>query len=184
MGFTFTPLALPEVILVEHPVMRDDRGFFTEVFRAEDFARAGLPPLVQDNHSRSARHVLRGLHYQIAPMAQGKLVRCLRGRLFDVAVDLRRDSPSFGRHVGIELSGDDSKMVWIPPGFAHGFLALEDGTELSYKTSAYYSPAHDRAVRWDDPAIGVDWPSRAVIVSAKDQAAPLLAEIDPDAGTG
>lgn len=178
MDFTFTPLALPEILLIEHQVARDARGFFLESFREDAFIRAGLPRFVQDNHSRSGAHVLRGLHYQTAPMALGKLVRCIAGRLFDVAVDLRRGSPSYGRFVSVELSGDDCRMLWIPPGFAHGLLTLEPGTEITYKMSNYYSPAHDRAIRWDDPAIGIPWPVADPLVSAKDRAAPRLADAD------
>lgn len=179
MDFTFTPLAIPEVLLIEHQVARDERGFFVESYREDAFLRAGLPRFVQDNHSRSGAHVLRGLHYQTAPMAAGKLVRCLAGRVYDVAVDLRRRSPSYGRFVAVELTGGDCRMLWVPPGFAHGLLTLEPDTEVAYKVSAYYSPAHDRALRWNDPAIGIPWPVAEPLVSAKDRAAPLLAESDP-----
>ncbi len=178
MDFTFTPQAIPEVLLIEHEIFRDPRGFFIETFRQENFARAGLPPFVQDNHSRSGAHVMRGLHYQAEPMAVGKLVRCLRGRLFDVAVDIRKGSPTFGRHVAVELTEDDTRMLWVPPGFAHGILTLEENTEILYKMTNTYSPAHDRAIRWNDPAIGIAWPVQDVLVSAKDLAAPLLADAD------
>ncbi|MGE5516890.1 MAG: dTDP-4-dehydrorhamnose 3,5-epimerase [Bacteroidota bacterium] len=178
MDFKFTPLAIPEVKLVEHEIFKDERGFFIETFRQENFSRAGLPTFVQDNHSCSGANVVRGLHYQAEPMAVGKLVRCLRGRLFDAVVDIRKGSPTYGKYVSVELSEDDAKMLWVPPGFAHGILTLEDRTEIYYKVSNYYSPQHDRAIRWDDPAIGIQWPTRDVMVSAKDKAAPLLADVD------
>lgn len=178
MEFRFTPLSIPDVLLIEHEMFRDARGFFVESFRAERFAEAGLPPFVQDNHSRSGAGVMRGLHYQAEPMAVGKLVRCLRGRFFDVAVDIRRGSPTYGRHVSVELAEDDTRMLWVPPGFAHGVLTLEDHTEIFYKMSNYYSPPHDRAIRWNDPALGIDWPPGETMVSDKDAAAPLLADAD------
>jgi dTDP-4-dehydrorhamnose 3,5-epimerase len=178
MDFKFTALAIPEVLLIEHEIFRDPRGFFVESFRQENFVKAGLPPFVQDNHSRSGANVMRGLHYQAEPMAVGKLVRCLRGRLFDVAVDIRKGSPSYGQHVSVELAEDDTRMLWVPPGFAHGILTLEEGTEILYKMTNYYSPEHDRAIRWDDPAIAISWPVKDALVSGKDQAAPLLADAD------
>jgi dTDP-4-dehydrorhamnose 3,5-epimerase len=163
--------ALPEVRLIEPRLFEDERGFFAETWNARAFAEAGIAAdFVQDNHSRSARGVLRGLHYQIA-RPQGKLVRVVAGRAFDVAVDLRRSSPNFGQWTGVELNADDKKMLWVPPGFAHGFLALEDGTDLLYKCSDYYAPAHERTLLWSDPAIGIDWPLDrvgALSLSAKD----------------
>jgi dTDP-4-dehydrorhamnose 3,5-epimerase len=176
-----TPLALPEVLLIEPRVFADARGWFSESFNARGFAAAtGLDvQFVQDNHSRSARGVLRGLHYQLPPAAQGKLVRVVAGAVLDVAVDIRRSSPSFGRWVAETLSAGNSRQLYIPPGFAHGFVALEEGSELLYKTTAYYEPAADRSIRWDDPEIAIAWPAGLVPrLSDKDAAAPLLADAD------
>ena len=178
------PTSLPDVVIVESPVHADGRGFFTEVFHAEKFAALGLPTtFVQDNHSRSLRHVLRGLHYQLGE-PQGKLVRAVRGHIFDVAVDLRRTSPTFGQWTGVELRGGDGRQLWIPEGFAHGFLVLSEDADVSYKCTAPYRPASDRSVRWDDPAIGIAWPlpaGGAPRLAAKDAAAPTLdaAELFP-----
>jgi dTDP-4-dehydrorhamnose 3,5-epimerase len=173
-----TPTELPEVLLIEPVVHGDTRGFFMESFsqRAFDAAVGRHVAFVQDNHSRSARGVLRGLHYQLAPHAQGKLVRAVRGRVFDVAVDMRRSSPRFGRWVGMELSGENHRQMWIPPGFAHGFLVLSDEADFLYKTTDYYAPQCEAAVRWDDPALAISWPGAAgaIQVSAKDAAAPCL----------
>lgn len=152
---------LADVKLVEPNVFGDDRGFFMETWNARVFAEAGLDlAFVQDNHSRSARGVLRGLHYQ-RRQPQGKLVRVVRGRAFDVAVDIRRGSSTFGRWVGVELGETDKRMLWVPPGFAHGFLALEDGTEMLYKCTDFYVPDDERSLRWCDPAIGIVWPMQA-----------------------
>jgi dTDP-4-dehydrorhamnose 3,5-epimerase len=173
----FSHTALPDVICIEPAVHRDERGFFLESYQQARFAEAGIPEaFVQDNHSGSAKGVLRGLHYQVAPMAQGKLVRVVRGRAFDVAVDIRRGSPTFGRWVGEELSADDYRMLYIPAGFAHGFLALEDGTEVLYKVTAPFSLAHDRGILWSDPDIGIRWPDlgMAYRISDKDQRPPRL----------
>jgi len=170
---------LPGVRLIEPRVFGDDRGFFLETWNAASFAAAGLDvAFVQDNHSRSQRGVLRGLHYQVvAP--QGKLVRVTAGAVFDVAVDLRRSSPHFGRWTGHELSAANKAMLWIPPGFAHGFLVLSDEADFLYKCTALYAPEHDRALRWDDPALAIDWPlDRPPLLSAKDAAAPLLADAE------
>ncbi len=174
--------ALPEVKLIEPKVFGDDRGFFLESWNARTFAEAGIDgAFVQDNHSRSSAGVLRGLHYQLV-RPQGKLVRVVSGRAFDVAVDIRRSSPSFGRWVGFELSALNKHMLWIPPGFAHGFLALEDGTDFLYKCTDYYAPEHDRSILWSDPRIGIEWPldGAAPSLSTKDSAAPLLAEAELD----
>lgn len=169
---------LPGVVIVEPRVFGDDRGFFFESFNAETFAAAGLPTdFVQDNHSRSQRGVLRGLHYQnLNP--QGKLVRVAAGSVFDVAVDLRRSSDHFGRWTGVVLSAANKRMLWVPPGFAHGFLCLEDGTDFLYKCTSAYRPADEGAVRWDDPAIGIDWPLDGITpsLSGKDAAAGSLAD--------
>ena len=142
-------------------------------------ALGGPPTFVQDNHSRSVRHVLRGLHYQLEPFSQGKLVRVVRGAAFDVAVDLRRSSETFGSWYGIELSGENHRQLWIPAGFAHGFLTLEDETDLIYKTTSQYAPAQDRSVRWNDPQIGIHWPiTRNPILSQKDSVAPFLKDAE------
>jgi dTDP-4-dehydrorhamnose 3,5-epimerase len=170
----FTETALPGVILIEPKVFGDDRGFFMETYHFEKFRDNGIPDVfLQDNHSRSARGVLRGLHYQ-EPNAQGKLVRCTRGALFDVAVDIRRGSPSFGRWYGVELSEENRLMLWIPPGFAHGFCALSDGADLVYKCTTLYDAASDRGIVWNDPEIGIEWPITSPLLSPKDAAAPHL----------
>lgn len=167
-----TPTRLPEVLIFEPRVFGDERGFFLESFRQAVFDEAvGRHfDFVQDNHSHSRRGVLRGLHYQLDPMAQGKLVRVTQGRVFDVAVDLRRCSPRFGQWVGVELSGENHRQLWVPPGFAHGFLVLSDSADFLYKTTNYYAPQAERCIRWDDPALGIDWPDAGAApqVSAKD----------------
>lgn len=176
-----TPLALPEVLLVEPRVFEDHRGWFYESFNARRFNELGglEVSFVQDNQSRSAKGVLRGLHYQLPPHAQGKLVRAVSGAIFDVAVDIRRSSPSFGRWVGEVLSAENRRQLYVPAGFAHGFLALEEGSEVLYKTTDYYAPPAERSIRWDDPAIGIDWPGGLTPVLAdKDAAAPLMAAAD------
>ena len=155
-----SPTRLPEVLILEPPVFGDSRGFFTESWNEPRFNAAVGHPVrfVQDNHSRSAKGVLRGLHFQRAPHAQGKLVRCVAGAVFDVAVDLRAGSPRFGQWVGVELSADNHRQLWIPPGFGHGFLTLSDSADFLYKTTELYAPDCEGAVRWDDPDIGVEWP--------------------------
>lgn len=172
------PTALPEVKIIEPRAISDARGFFLESWNARAFAEAGIDTaFVQDNHSRSARGVLRGLHYQVA-QPQGKLVRVVAGSAFDIAVDIRRSSPRFGQWAGVELSAANMRMLWIPPGFAHGFLALEDGTDFLYKCTDYYAPEHDRTILWSDPALAIAWPLDAVgepLVSPKDAAGALLA---------
>jgi dTDP-4-dehydrorhamnose 3,5-epimerase len=183
-----TPTELPGVVLVEPAVFGDDRGWFMESFNAARFeqglAELGLPPagaFVQDNHSCSQAGVLRGLHYQLPPHAQGKLVRVVKGAAFDVAVDIRRGSPGFGRWTGATLTADDKRQLWIPPGFAHGFLALEDDTHFLYKTTDVYARDCERAIRWDDPAIGIDWPlpgGAPPRLAPKDAAAPMLADAE------
>lgn len=163
--------AIPEVLIIEPQVYGDERGFFFESFNQQKFeAMTGVQAnFVQDNHSRSAVNVLRGLHYQIQ-QPQGKLVRVIAGEVFDVAVDIRRDSATFGQWVGVVLSAENKRQLWVPPGFAHGFLVLQEGTEFLYKTTDYYAPQHERCVRWDDPEIGIEWPiSAEPILSAKDQ---------------
>ena len=170
---------LPGVLLLEPKVFGDARGFFLESWNRETFAELGLDlDFVQDNHSRSAKGVLRGLHYQLND-PQGKLVRVVNGAAFDVAVDLRKSSPHFGQWVGYELSADNHRMLWIPPGFGHGFLVLSDTADFLYKTTAYYAPLWDRGIRWDDPQIGVQWPLEGVpTLSAKDQVQPLLTDAE------
>jgi len=171
---------LPGVKLIEPKVFGDDRGFFLESWNAKTFADAGLDlDFVQDNHSRSAKGVLRGLHYQLAN-PQGKLVRVTIGRVFDVAVDLRRSSPDFGRWVGYELSAENKKMLWVPPGFGHGFVVLSESADFLYKCTTIYAPADERAVRWDDPDLGIDWrlDGATPLLSAKDAAAPSLADAE------
>lgn len=171
---------LPEVKIVEPEVFGDERGFFLESWNARDFAVAGIDArFVQDNHSRSLAGVLRGLHYQLV-RPQGKLVRVVSGRAFDVAVDIRRSSPCFGQWIGVELSASNKRMLWVPPGFAHGFLTLEDGTDFLYKCTDFYTPEHDRSILWSDLQIGIEWPlaGAAPSLSAKDAAAPLLAEAE------
>lgn len=171
-----------EPLVVEPQVFRDERGYFLEAFNQrvfEDMVGAEVP-FVQDNHSHSTRGVLRGLHYQLPPAAQGKLVRVSRGAVFDVAVDIRRSSSGFGEWVGYELSAENFRQLWIPPGFAHGFLALTDEADVLYKTTEYYQPELDRSIRWDDPQIGVDWPLDEMVpkISPKDEQAPSLADAD------
>jgi len=172
----FTPTVIPDVLLVEPNVFGDARGFFYESWNRRAFAAAGLDAdFVQDNHSRSARGVLRGLHYQVEH-AQGKLVRVVEGEVFDVAVDLRRRSPTFGRHVAVTLSADNRRMLWIPPGFAHGFLVVSAAAEFLYKTTDYWYPDFERTLLWSDPALGIDWPlAGAPTLAAKDAAGvPLV----------
>ena len=171
---------LPGVVILEPRVFGDQRGFFFESFNAKTFAElTGLmPAFVQDNHSRSARNVLRGLHYQIQ-QPQGKLVRVAAGEVFDVAVDLRRRSPTFGRWCGTVLSAENKRMLWIPEGFAHGFLVLSESADFLYKTTNYYAPAHERCISWNDPDIGIQWPSQEPpLVSSKDQLGSLLASAE------
>jgi dTDP-4-dehydrorhamnose 3,5-epimerase len=177
-------LNIPDVLLFTPKVFGDARGFFFESFNAREFAALGgldgaHVNFVQDNHSRSARHVLRGLHYQIR-QAQGKLVRVVAGEAFDVAVDIRQSSPTFGQWTGALLSADNKQQLWIPPGFAHGFLALGEYTEFIYKTTDYYAPEHERGIAWNDPAIGIDWPLDGAqpLLSDKDKKNPLLADAD------
>jgi dTDP-4-dehydrorhamnose 3,5-epimerase len=171
---------LPGVLILEPKVFGDARGFFQETWNAKVFADIGIDAqFVQDNHSRSAKGILRGLHYQLQE-PQGKLVRVTSGRVFDVAVDIRRSSPHFGRWTGVELSGENKRMFWVPPGFAHGFVALEDETDFLYKCTALYAPQWDRGIAWNDPAIGIDWPLEGLApqLSAKDTAAIALKDAE------
>ena len=171
------PTDLPGVVRVEPEVHQDSRGFFFEVFHAEKFAAQGVDVrFVQDNHSFSRRGALRGLHLQ-TDEPQGKLVRCLRGEIWDVAVDVRRGSPRFGRWTACRLAGENRLQLWIPPGFAHGFCVLSDEAEVEYKCTSVYRPQGELSVRWNDPAIGVEWPVEEPLVSIRDAAAPTLAEL-------
>jgi dTDP-4-dehydrorhamnose 3,5-epimerase len=173
--------ALPGVLILEPKVFGDERGFFLESFnqRAFDEAVGEHVEFVQDNHSRSQRGVLRGLHYQLPPHAQGKLVRVVSGSVFDVAVDIRKGSSTFGRWVGIELTAENHKQVWIPEGFAHGFLVTSECADFLYKTTAYYAPQAEGCLRWNDPALAIQWPLQgaAPILAPKDAAAPMFAEL-------
>lgn len=180
MPFEFKRLEIPEVILVEPKVFGDDRGFFAETFKASDFKANGIDvDFVQDNHSLSKAGVLRGLHFQKNPNAQGKLVRVTSGKVFDVAVDLRQGSPTYGKWVSAILSDKNHAMLWVPPGFAHGVCVLEDDTHLLYKVSGgEYSPEDDRSIQWNDPDIGVEWPIDNPDLSEKDKAGKRLADID------
>lgn len=174
------PTSIPDVLILEPKVFGDARGFFFESFNGTAFAQAtGLDvQFVQDNHSRSAQGVLRGLHYQIQ-QPQGKLVRCVRGAVFDVAVDIRRASPTFGQWVGVELSEENNRQMWVPPGFAHGFVVLSASADFLYKTTDYYAPAFERCIAWDDPAIGIAWPAGTTPqLSAKDAMGLRLADAD------
>lgn len=174
-----TETSLPGVLLIEPKVFGDARGFFLESWNRRTFAERGLDiDFVQDNHSRSSRGVLRGLHYQLDD-PQGKLVRVTQGRVFDVAVDMRRSSPHFGQWVGHELSADNHHMLWIPPGFAHGFLVLSESADFLYKTTVFYAPQWDRGVRWDDPEIAIEWPLEgSPVLSDKDRILPLLKDAE------
>jgi dTDP-4-dehydrorhamnose 3,5-epimerase len=171
------------LLVIEPKVFRDDRGFFVESYNARDFERAigQHVDFAQDNHSRSTRGVLRGLHYQRPPHAQGKLVRVVAGAVFDVAVDIRPGSATFGRWFGLELSGENQRQLWLPPGMAHGYLVMSEQADFLYKTTDYYAPASEGSVRWDDPAIGIDWPlgGRMPLISSKDAEAPPLASAAP-----
>ena len=175
----FTSLSIPDVVLIEPKVFGDSRGFFLESFKQDLFNEATGTnyEFIQDNHSRSSKGVLRGLHYQLPPYAQGKLVRVITGAVFDVAVDIRRSSPTFGKWVGAELTAENHKQLWIPPGFAHGFVVLSETADFVYKTTAYYAPQTDRGVLWNDAEIGIEWPQLDIpfSLSDKDQKQPGLA---------
>jgi dTDP-4-dehydrorhamnose 3,5-epimerase len=171
---------IPDLLILEPEVFADNRGFFFESFNLQNFQKlTGIKVnFLQDNHSKSARNVLRGLHYQIEH-AQGKLVRVAAGEVFDVSVDIRRQSATFGKWFGVVLSAENKRQLWIPPGFAHGFLVMRDDTEYLYKTTDYYSPQHERCIRWDDRAIGIKWPiTKAPILSGKDQSGVVLSEAE------
>ena len=173
-----TPLSIPDVLLIEPQVFGDDRGFFFESFNQNKFEEVIGKKInfVQDNHSKSIKGVLRGLHYQLPPKAQGKLVRVTRGEVFDVAVDLRKSSPTFGKWAGEILSADNKKQMWIPEGFAHGFVTLSDTAEFLYKTTDFYSKEHEQAIHWNDETIGIQWPIKDISLSAKDETAQSFKE--------
>jgi dTDP-4-dehydrorhamnose 3,5-epimerase len=177
------PTAIPDIKLIRMRRHGDARGFFCETFSRRDLAQAGIATdFVQDNHSLSRpRCVIRGLHFQVPPFEQDKLVRVTRGAILDIAVDLRHGSPSFGRHVAVVMRAEEPTQLFVPSGFAHGFCTLEEDTEVLYKVSAYYSPAHDRGLRWDDTALGIEWPveSGEAILSEKDRHHPFLADLAP-----
>lgn len=178
MSLKITATAIPDVLVLEPRVYGDSRGFFLESFNAAAFALATgvVADFVQDNHSRSSQGVLRGLHYQLQ-QPQGKLVRVVSGAVFDVAVDIRKSSPTFGRWVGVELTENNQRQLWVPPGFAHGFVVMSESADFLYKTTDYYAPQHERAIAWNDPAIGIEWPAgMQPRLSAKDTAAVALAD--------
>lgn len=175
-----TPLSIPEVLCLEPRVFRDERGFFIEWFNEERFAEHGLPTVFrQDNHSRSVKGVLRGLHFQ-HPRAQGKLVTVVRGAVYDAVVDIRVGSPTFGEWCSVTLTEDEPRLVWVPPGFAHGFCALTDVADVVYKCTDVYVPSQDNSVRWSDPMVGIRWPIDNPILSPKDRDAPLLSSTRDD----
>ena len=181
MPFEFIKTNIPEVMIVKPKIFGDERGFFLETYKKEDFVEAGIyKEFIQDNHSKSVKGVLRGLHYQLNPRAKGKLVRCIKGKIFDVAVDIRKNSPTFLKFVTAELSEENKFMLWIPEGFAHGFLTLSDEAEIIYKVSgSTYSPEHDRSIRWNDPEININWPLEGEpILSKKYQEAALLRDAE------
>lgn len=180
MPFSFSPVPeIPDLVVIRPETFIDERGIFFESYKESAFRAAGIEwRFVQDNHSISGAGVLRGLHYQLPPYAQGKLVRVVRGRVWDVAVDIRRSSPSFGRWHGVELSAENRTILFVPPGFAHGFVALEDRTEFLYKCTAEYHKESDRGIRWSDPALNVRWPVQGPVVSEKDAVLPLLGEAE------
>lgn len=169
--------ALPGLLILQPKVFADERGYFMETFRSDLFEKAGIDlKFVQDNESKSKANVLRGLHFQIAPFEQGKLVRVISGAVLDVAVDIRRNSQTFGKWMAVELSAGNKKQMWIPPGFAHGFLTLEDDTIFAYKCTNYYDKNSERSIRWNDPEIGIKWEASHPVISAKDMDAPILAD--------
>ena len=179
MPFKFMSMTITDVILVQPKAFQDGRGFFMESFKATDFVKAGLPEhFVQDNFSFSKKNVIRGLHYQKAPKAQGKLVSVIKGRVWDVAVDIRRESPTFLKWVAAELNDQNHFMLYIPPGFAHGFISLSDDVYLLYKCTNEYVPQADAGIRWNDPKIAIPWPVSNPIVSDKDASLPFLKDID------
>lgn len=181
MPFEFKRLEIKDLILIVPQVFRDERGFFLERYKRSEFERAGIKEyFIQDNHSRSKKNVLRGLHYQKHPHGQGKLIYCVRGRIFDVAVDIRVGSPTFKKWIGVELSEENNYIFYIPVGFAHGFLVLSDEAEIIYKCTDEYSVEHERGIIWNDPEININWPVTSPILSERDRALPLLKNVDID----
>ena len=179
MSFEFQSLSIPAVILIKPQVFKDSRGFFIETYKFKDFAEAGIKEqFVQDNHSSSEKNVLRGLHYQINPNSQGKIIRCLCGSIYDVAVDIRKKSPTYGRWVAVELSAENKMMIYVPVGFAHGFLVTSDVAEIAYKCTSEYSSVSDRGIMWNDPCLAIKWPTSKPILSDKDSKHKTLAEAD------
>lgn len=179
MPFEFKTFDIPGPVLVHPQVFGDDRGFFLELYKHTDFVQGGIKEhLVQDNYSKSSKGVLRGLHYQKTPRAQGKLVMCMKGRIFDVAVDIRTGSSQYGKWIGVELSEENRLMLYVPPGFAHGFQVLSDTAEVMYKCTNEYSPADDRGIIWNDPDINISWPLKDPVLSGKDQLHPFLRNAD------
>jgi dTDP-4-dehydrorhamnose 3,5-epimerase len=179
MPFQFQPLEIPAVILIEARAFDDERGFFMETYQRSAFSEAGIPgTFVQDNYSHSTRGVFRGLHYQNPPMAQGKLVQAISGEILDVAVDIRKGSPTFGQYVSATLSHKNHRLLFVPAGFAHGFCCLSDDADVVYKVDNEYSPQHDRGILWSDPAIGLELPISDPLLSQKDKDLPLLADAD------
>jgi dTDP-4-dehydrorhamnose 3,5-epimerase len=180
--FKLTSSPIPGILIIEPHAFADDRGFFMESYNRDAFAALGFKEtFLQDNHSRSQKGVVRGLHYQLEPAAMGKLVSCVHGRIFDVGVDIRRGSPAFGQWYGEVLSGENHKMLYFPPGFAHGFISLEDNSDVLYKCTNVWSPEHERAIVWNDPAVGIKWPldlAGKPLVNTKDAAAPLLKDAE------
>ena len=184
MGFEFKKLAIPDIILITPESFEDKRGFFMETYKKAAFETEGIKvPFIQDNHSGSGKNVLRGLHYQIPPMEQAKLVRCIRGEIFDVAVDIRKSSPHHGKWAGEYLSEENKKMLYIPPGFAHGYLVLSEQAEIVYKVSKEYSKEHERGISRKDPSIKIKWPIKGTpILSKKDEKLPFLQEAEKSSG--
>ena len=179
MPFIFQRLDIPEIILIEPRRFEDTRGVFMETYKYSDFLRNGIQEhFVQDNYSRSVRDVLRGLHYQRNPHAQGKLIQCIKGKIFDVAVDIRKGSPSFMQWISSELSEENNRMFYVPPGFAHGFIVLSDIADVIYKCTKEYSPENDRGIIWNDPDIQIRWPIQEPVLSEKDSRHPLLRDAD------
>ncbi len=179
MPFIFKQLEIPGIILIEPKIFEDDRGYFMETYKYSDFIKEGIKEyFIQDNCSRSVMGVLRGLHYQKNPMAQGKLVQCLKGKIFDVAVDIRKGSPTYGKWISMELSEENNLILYVPPGFAHGFVVLSESAKVMYKCTKEYSPEDDRGIIWNDPDIGIIWPVTNPILSNKDAGHPRLKDAD------
>jgi len=179
MPFEFVPLEIPGLTLIKPRIFGDDRGFFLELYKYSDFSKAGIGEhLVQDNYSMSTKGTLRGLHYQKNPKAQGKLVSCVKGSICDVAVDIRKGSPHYGKWVGVELTEENKQLLYVPPGFAHGFQVISETAEVMYKCTEEYTPENDRGIIWNDPDVNILWPLKHPLLSAKDKMHPLLADAD------